>query len=754
MIKKQIDAEEAKKRADETLKNFTEDEQVNGQLGEFKVLGNIEFPLCENEYVGYDERNKDFYLYHPDSKINRRTHLVSIPMELKGLAIDDDGNQYFDATVDGIHHFFTFEEIRDAIKNHAVTGSHLEKIIEFLTLYQLDKPNITKSLKIHPNVIFIDEDDTIHTDIPHEINLSATLTTLYKLWQISTSRDNFTINFAYFLIAPLSFYFRKQQKLFPYLINSGFPQSGKTSYQLLFANQGYMQDFLKSHFTRNDLKTYYTLMRSRADSILPITLEDVELNWIKAQAQMLKGSAGTINGGSRGYFNRVQKFLSKSQLAFDTNDTVDVEVAQLDRFIVCNFSAESVFRVNIARFDSLKDELVPGFMFSIFDAVFAGEKLEEITKQIYDVKNRNSLKINLIKWVVNQINSIMPESMKFRMPDFKVLSNDANSTDWLSEIYATGKYICEQLSSGEDKNHPYELNKAQIEFFEDLKNKTSALFLTAGGYLLLQKHLNLPHKNINELLNNSTSLAFSIKSTSHRFDGEKTHPMKCVIITPKISEDLVDPELQKLLDAKKTLEDLKVPTTDIDGKIKEYRDAHSNNTGNGTIDNTGTNESDEPSEDNQVPREFSNDELRNYRDYISYLLEYSSPSNEIGNIERNVASKFGISSTDFNNTVLPHIIESKLAVINGKHLEKIANDYAWIYRRTENPIDINALRSEFAELYIKISQTFTVNSWKYLALRVPKNEDFESIKSWNKFMMKTEPASEKAYNALSKGDQQ
>jgi hypothetical protein len=171
-------------------------------------------------------------------------------------------------------------------------------------------------------------------------------------------------------------------------------------------------------------------------------------------------------------------------------------------------------------------------------------------------------------------------------------------------------------------------------------------------------------------------------------------------------------------------------------------------------DKAGELEGNEPSNDNLVPREFSNDELQNYRDYISYLLEYSSPSNEIGNIERNVASKFGISPTDFNSTILPYITKSKLAVINGKHLEKIANDYTMIYRRTENPIDIIALRSEFAELYIKISHTFTVNSWTYLALRVPKNEDFESIKSWNKFMMKTEPASEKAYNALSKGDVQ
>ena len=489
-----------------------------------EILGNIEFPLCENELIGYDEKNNDFYIYYPEHKNNSRVHLVSIPVKFYGNAEDDQGTPYIDAKIDGNRHFYTFEEIRDAIKSHAVTGSHLEKIVEFLTLYMNNKD--AKRLKIHPDGIYLDG-DIICVDTPfNTINLNSTLEILYKLYVTSTSPDNFLINLAYFLISPLSYYFRKRNKLFPFLINSGQAHAGKTSIQLLFGNSGYGQDLLKSHFTRNDVKTYYTLMKSRAESILPITLEDVDIDWIRFQSTMLKGSAGTTNGGSRGYFNRVLKYESKSQLAFDTNDFVDVETAQLDRFIVCNFNADAAFRINISEFDRLKEQLLDGFMFSIFNAVFGGKKLSEIIENIYNVKDRDALKINIIQYVITEINQLMPENLHFVFPDFTILHNENNETDWFAEIYTTSKYLYDQFSADDRKGRIYEITEAQLDL------KAASIYLTAGGYLLLQRHLNIPYNTISKIYNSVDSQDFDVKFTSHRFVNDD-HPLKCLVITPK-----------------------------------------------------------------------------------------------------------------------------------------------------------------------------------------------------------------------------
>ena len=158
--------------------------------------------------------------------------------------------------------------------------------------------------------------------------------------------------------------------------------------------------------------------------------------------------------------------------------------------------------------------------------------------------------------------------------------------------------------------------------------------------------------------------------------------------------------------------------------------------------------------DEPLSREFTTAELENYRVFISYILEYAEPVNEIDNVARNLTIKFEISANDFNSTILPYITDSKLAVINGKHLDKIVDDYTTIYRKTKKSIDINTLRSSLADLYIKMSEPFIVNSLTYLALRVPKTENFESSKSWVQFIAISEEATEKEFLTMKEGAKQ
>ena len=713
-----------------------------------EVRGNIEFPLCDTEFVGYDENNGDFYLFFPERENTRRQHLVSIPIEFYGLAEDDQSTTFIDAKIDGSRNFYTFEEMRDAIKSHAVTGSHLEKIVEFLTMYLNDK-NVQR-LRIHPDGIYIDG-GIIKVETPfNTIDIHSTLSILYQLYVNSTSPDNFVINFAYFLIAPLSYYFRKESKLFPFLINSGQAHSGKTSLQLLFGNYGYGQELLKSHFTRNDLKTYYTLMKSRADSILPITLEDVELDWIRFQSTMLKGSAGTTNGGSRGYYNRVLKYESKSQLAFDTNDLVDVETAQLDRFIICNFDATAALRINIADYDRLTFQLSDGFMFSIFNSTFGGEKLSEIIKNIYSVKDRDALKINLLKYVIIELNKLMPVNLKFKLPDFTILHNENNATDWAAELFNLGQSIFEDFQM-EYKRSIYELNSAQIHF------DNNHLFITASGYSLLQRHLNLPFKSTSELNNNNTSKRFLTKITTHRFAGHS--PIRCLEIfdieNPGDNQDKPDIIYRKSMElatdlpiedsftraewnyyafdkAKKTIDSKAWIQFSEKSQViskEEFEKKHREN----------SQEKEEKEEINENPKNstLSEEKIQEIKNRILEFVKHGRPSNELRNFKDLGKHEYGLDPEAMANIVKSMISEKTVMFDKYKrHLLLIPKKFFYYKTKDEealNPVDAVPIID------------FTYGDWHYLKLELAT---IPETKSWRHFIAKSIPITEKEFNTM------
>ncbi len=781
----------------------------------------ISYPLSESTDICYDEYSHEFFTFSPFSKNPVKNHIIRIPIKFMGLVIDDNEHKFINAIINGNTGYFSLEDFKNELKTYAITGTHLEQIMQFLLACVNDQNNLKNVKYIHPDGIYIDEGNVIRTDNSYKIELESTLETIYKIYEISTSPNNFLINFAYYLISPLSYYIRKQNKLFPYLINAGPHQTGKTSDMLLFGNLGYAQDFLKSHFTRNDLKTFYTLMKSRSESILPITLEDVDIDWIRSQATMLKGSAGTINGGSRGYFNRVIKYESKSQLTFDTNDTVDVETAQLDRFIVCNFNVDDINRINIAKFDELKGKLNPGFMFIIFDAVFGGKNLDEVIKELYNVRNRDSLKINIINYVVSKINLIMPNNMQFKIPDFSLIYNENNETDWYAEIYNTGKYICSQFNL-EEKVHIYELNETQIDFDE------KSLYITAGGYLLLQKHLNIPYKSITKLYNNSESKDFTVKFTSHRFAGDDNHPLKCLIITPIESNDLPEireikeeiarlEEIKKKLNANnidteginKTIDDLNAKIESIKNSLEKNKannqeenktgengknnneEIKTENTGgkeietktenNTSIDNDIENLPDGPVKESLIEEreelEHKNDDsvrVRILKDLpiMAHLgVDYRLHENDILYIPASLANVLSAqgacvfigNGTHDQTETTP---ETPKQEPESEHASKIMDyrynnkDSETLYYRLNK--DFNKFDGAFfygSSIIVDSIRNIRVPGTSEIAyvlykLRIPKHAtDSDYPKGWLSFTTSAEPLNEKAYNALSKGDQ-
>ncbi len=513
--------------ADKTPQEVKQDiielaEIIRVKKGNTAPEGNVEVNITEFQITGYDEHNGDFYTLDISDKRNRRTHLISIPIKWHGLAIDDNGDIFYHAIIDGKTDYYSFDGVKDALNKHKITGSHLEKVIEFLTLYGTDKSRLRNAEHIHPDIIYVDKGGIIRLENPYKFPVSDILAKLYKFYCISSAPDNYLINLAYMVMAPLSYHIRKNNLMFPYLINSGFAGAGKTSNLILLANKGYAHPEL--HFIRNDLKTFYTLMQAISKTTSPVTLEDVDMEWFRNLASMLKGSADTANAGSRGNMNKVDKYEAKSQICIDTNDSIDKEIAQMDRYIVCNYSAEARAKINIGQFEKLRGEIPTGFMYPVFEAVFSGFKLQDVINEIYNVGNRDDIKKSVITYVIKKLNALMPPHEQFIIPDLSLIGTDANSTDWAAEIYNIAFFSYGAITS-DPKNAPYGLH------LQALKVKDNTIFLTSSGYNSVQKAVNLPYRTLKEFINNSDSKDYIVKLTSARM-LDHAYPVLCMAITP------------------------------------------------------------------------------------------------------------------------------------------------------------------------------------------------------------------------------
>ncbi len=522
------------------------------------------FPLSDKKDICYNESSGEFFTFSPFSKNPIKEHIIRIPIKFNGIVIDDNGDKFINAKINGVSSYFSLEDFKTEIKKYAITGAHLEKIMQFLLAYINDENNIKNAEKVHPDNIFI-EKKTIKVSDNYNIDKIKTIKTVFRLYQIATVPDHFAANLAYFLAAPLSYFFRRKGKMFPYLINSGVPGSGKTTIPILFVVKGYNQLDEEAHVVMNDVKTPYTLMKALSRSILPTTQEEVTSDWIQFHSELLKGMADSTHAGSRGYFNTVKHSDAKSQLSMDSNDNISTKVADMDRFIVCNFPKEAREKQNINEFDKVSNELQPGFMFNLFDAVFGGKNLDDVIKNIYSVTNRNEIKKSIIKYVLDALNSLTPE-VNFNMPDFNTFKTENNLNDWQAEVYTNLDYIIKQIADGQRLN-TYNLNETQIA------RNDKKIYITRTGFSILKKAINLPFKSIDDFDHNTMSTNFTTSKTSFRFNKDDP-PITCLMIAPIESDD--PPEIRKLKneiarleEVKKELKSQNIETEGIDKTINE-----------------------------------------------------------------------------------------------------------------------------------------------------------------------------------------
>ena len=689
----------------ENKENYPDYDKILKNLNEIfesrQVDGNIEFKINDGKYIGYDLADKYFYYFYPHAKI-KMLSIYSIPIKFIGLAIDDEGNHFYHMALINKLDYYTIDNIKDVLRTYAITGSTMASIMQFFLLYSNDLNNIKNAEHIHPDHIYLENGVIKYDDSYKHIDSHQSLELLHQLSLVASSGQNFIINLAYMTAAPLSYFIRRDYgKLFPVLINAGFAQSGKTTYLKLLVNKGY--DNENAHFGENDVKTQYTTMLAISNSILPIRLEDVELDWFRKLSTELKGTSYSTKAGSRGHIHGIDVYQAKSAISIDTNEAIDTQIAQLDRFIVCNFTASDRNRINIKNFEAIEGRLEYGFMFEIFNAIFGNKKLSDVVHDIYSVKNRQEAKISLLKYVINNINTLMPPDMHFPMPDFSLLNNESNITDWPSELYNICTYAYSQINN-EYRNAPYGLN---LNILDVVDNK---VYLTALGYNSIQRYLNLPYKNIHAFLSNVQSTDFSCDIISHRFNEDetkyqnKTYPVRSLLIE----------HIEKI-------PDLKIPNPPKEG-TENGKNGKNKNNGNETNNSSNSDIDDLP----EGPVKQSLIEEKELKELEKQNPGYSQEKQEI---------QKPLKTNSSNNKKSIHYYQ-----LNA-NFDKYGYDFF-----NGSDIELQSSRT----YYYKDSTRIKYMLYQLLMPEEPENTPVR----WFSFINKDgrELKSEKEYNALSKGD--
>lgn len=744
-----------------------------------ELYNTYEYPF--GPYItGLSEERHEIYTI-TNSADGIKKHIATVYWKLHGLVINDFGDTFIRIEKNHIFLNLNFEDTIREIKKLEITGSHREKIAEFFNAYFHDPKNIEGAVKYHADKIYL-ENGTVKVDSDEKYDSINVLLTLKSIENISAAPENFKIVMAYSLFAPLSYFIRQQGHFVPYLISTGSAGAGKTSTQKLFVIKGYDRLPNDGHIAMNDIKTPYTLMKFWNKSILPSSVEEVSLDWLQFHSELLKANANSVNAGSRGHFQAVDVYESRAQLMFDTNDTIDGTLSQLDRFIICDYPAEARSRQNIEEYEKLVEKLPSGFMFALFDAVFGGKKLKEIISDIYKVKNRNDVKKAIIEYTLNKINDISKD-IKFGIPDLENIKTENNGSDWIAEVYNTTSYIAQSLDSVERMN-TYEINKSQVDKDSD------KVFISRAGFALLRRHIpGIPFKSVNELSNAAFSKFYLAKITSHRFNNSSDHPLLCVSIEPftaKSENDELISKLNELKSVRTMLIKNNLPVeSSLTSKIRELEDKinHGNESekqppedGKGENANTdkdsqekqstsdGQEEKEEPKSDansdskkTDKPQEPSTSskeaanasipidpaQLQSIKIKILDFCSHGKPSNELSNIARMLKFDYNIEAEQAANIIKSMISENMIVLDEYKRHILLKEHFRILYFATQTTDYQAAIDSVNG----KLMDSYKHLDWTYLKIQAQTYGSNE----WRSFVMHSREVSEKEFITMKGG---
>jgi hypothetical protein len=536
----------------------------------------------------------------------------------------------------------------------------------------------------------------------------------------------------------------------PLMMFTGPTGASKTSLAAFFISKGFeINDKSQYLYPYERIRTQSSFNNHLSDSYVVMLLDDTNPDWVYQHEEQIKDYGQTAIFASRGKRSGVgtNEFYGLRSFIVTMNDNyrVDHSLATSNRFVIVKFTIENIIRKNKESWNSFKNSLPDGFMLSLMREIFDGMKIDEVLAEV----EQFATAADFINYGLRLLNNL---NIKYGIPEFPYYMQDGTpdvdsyayevAEGFISEHEKIENSIQGRVIGGDAIQMQTYRSPMENQFIVENEDGRIWIYFTSGAFKILnqQRSLKMPYATAADFVNNVKSSDEGVRVENNALPYSKKFgrvAKYCYVVSlpdpdnpepRKHPKNEVDPELQKLLDAKKTLEDLKVPTTEIDNRIKEYKAAHPGNTENGTIDNIET----------KNPSNSDIDSLPAGPVKESLIEEREEQEHK--------ATRTPVNESEHASMIMDYRYNNKDSEILYYRLNKDFNkfDGAFFYGSS---IIVDSIRN------IRVPGTSEI-AYVLYKLRIPKHAtDSDYPKGWLSFTTSAEPLNEKAYNALSKGDQ-
>ena len=512
-------------RLDEKFKNENVDEInkiVNNQISDYIVV------ISEPE----DITGKIFNGQHGSIQYLKRDH-VQVLLRYSGsigpvYKIDNSWGLELN-----LNHSKIILKTDDAvryIKNRFyLTPGQTQRILEIFTYFIQENENSGNYINYSTSPIIIENGIT---HVNHNLlDNSLILKSLLEFYPKSSHPEYFEEVFSYNLLGPFHNTLKQMGTSIiqaPLLLAQGPSKSGKTSTPALFIGKGFDLPKDKFLYGLQRIKTPTDLNVHANESNIPMVIDDIKTLWLEKNKDSLKSYVQTGIFADRGKQNGIElnELRGQRSILFTLNDKyrIDTDQAASNRIFIETFTKLNVERENKEGFTKFKQSLPTGFMFSLIKEIFENKNIQELYDEVENIEDP-------LDWLNLGLKKINELCSKYKLSKFPLLQKRKEVEMDTNALEVVQAFIGEwdRISSMEYKS------KIAGDFKVETKNHRIFIYFTAGAFKTLNSSLGLklPYDSAIDFINNVKSDAKLIqvenegKMTNVRMDGYPKH-MYCI----------------------------------------------------------------------------------------------------------------------------------------------------------------------------------------------------------------------------------
>ena len=375
-----------------------------------------------------------------------------------------------------------------------------------------------------PISVGIDGKITVNYEVA-EMDPAMIIESLRDFYANSTNPKAYLSAFAYALTGPLHYYIRKfspPEFLMRLHVSYGITGSGKTTTDALFTLHGYAQRKEQGILNLEQIRTGFTLAHNLGNSTLPVIINDVSGEWLEKFSEQLKNMSESNIASDRG---RPDQTINRRELKRSIFITLNQEIAPGDdaararRYILESYNKDNLQRQDKMKYNAFMDSLPYGFMFRIFNEIYADQNIYEVIKEI----TQTTVSTDFINYGLEKINDLCKKYGAEPFPAYKdnqvLMAN--GPAGMLCEWFIDQWNRLNTLDLNGRVYAPYpEVSATELHVRED--NGIYTVFFTGAAYKIAKNKLGLRFNSATDLLNNIVDdpvvkVVFSFKN--HKFAG-------------------------------------------------------------------------------------------------------------------------------------------------------------------------------------------------------------------------------------------